>query len=255
MAPLGLNSNSPSVMNMNMHERQDSLVGSQYGQVIDSNHVATSFSRQLSLQHLHNSYSQPYLASNQRMATCPPNGSHNQCTSLNANMSNGAPMQCAPGHHATNGMMTANQNAAHLEMSGPGGLKSNHHMNSSMSMGASAMYASANVPLNGARMRPGAAAYSTAAGQQQQQQFPTNQNKRTASAAAMAAASVHQYPMSNGAFANVNSNSMASSYGPQSQTHQFNNNQVRLWHYLYLAAPTNAFPFTNSVPGNPESAI
>lgn len=229
MAPLGLNSNSPTVMNMNMHERQDSLVGSQYGQVIDPNHVATPFSRQLSLQHLHNSYSQPYLASNQRMATCPPNGSHNQCTSLNGSMSNGmngAPMQCAPGHHATNGLMTANQNVPHLEMSGPGGLKSNHHMSNSMSMGASAMYASANVPPNGARMRPGAA-YS-AAGQQQQQQFPGNQNKRTATAAAMAAASVHQYPMSNGAFANVNSNSMASSYGPQSQTHQFNNNQVRV---------------------------
>ena len=139
---------------------------------------------------------------------------------MNGTMSNAMneSMQCGPMHHAPSGMMIpSNQNMPHQEMnviSGPSGLKANLAMNPSMPMNAmNAMYT------NVANTRMRNSGYS-AANSQQQQQFPATQKR---------AAAGQQYPMGNGnniPFNNSSSNAMANSYGPQSQTPQFNANQV-----------------------------
>lgn len=215
----------------------------------------TSFNTRhsLTMQHMHNSYSQPgygMSGPNQRMTAFPPNGSHtsaNQCTSMNGNMAAGmnGSMQCGPMSmhaHSANGMMqSVSQNShPHAEMNSMGlpasALKNN---SAAMSMNASmnSMYASASAPSG--RMRSNG--YSSAAtGQQQQQQqlqqqqqssFPVTSNKRAALGTSPTAAQhPQQYPMGNVPFSNsASSNSIHSSnsYGPQSQTsHQFNSNQV-----------------------------
>lgn len=260
-----VNNNSSSAMSMHEQSRQEAMMGQQYGQVNGWSQSSsamercipsfdTSFNTRQSLQQqMHNSYSQPgYMSGpNQRMTAFPPNGSH---TSMNGNaMSNGmnGAMQCAPmsmhAHSANGGGMmqqTGQNTLSHAEMNSMGlpanGLNKN---NPGMTMNASAMYASSNA--QGGRMRSNG--YSPAAAGQQQQQhqlqqqqqqhhqhhpqqqqpqsFPVSQNKRAAIGTPPTGGqhSGQQYGMGNAPFS---TNSMSNSYGPQSQTHQFNSNQV-----------------------------
>lgn len=196
-----------------MHDRQDTIAN-QYGQVCSlclfnepqSDHL-------LCLQHLHNSYPQSnYLGSNQRLSACPPNGSLNQCTSLNGAMPNAIngsmhSIQCSSIHHSHPGNGMPNNMAQDINSMCLTKSNANMPMNAS----GNAMYGATNVPNSRAR---GSSGYST----NNQQQFMMSQKRQT-----------HQYPINNVniPFNNTSSAPISSSYGSQSQAH-FNSNQVGL---------------------------
>lgn len=234
--------NPSSVMAMHERTPSDSIMNQQYGQVtshelnrrLGYNLMANSVVRS---QPMHNTFPQSgYMGANnngnnntnnpnnQRVTNCTPNGSLNQCTSINGQMANAmnGSMQCGPMIHGpSNGMMGNNGNISHQDMNCPPGMKNNMSMNPSMSMmNNSGMYAS---NASSVRMRPGGYSASNV-NNNPVQQFPpqpqVNPSKRA----------THQYPMNNG---NVSYNDsipgtvgMQPTYG-QNQNN-FNNNHVSL---------------------------
>lgn len=226
--PLNSGTN-PAMMGMQHDARQDSMMSQQYGQVIRVNRdrILILMCATFSNQHLHNAYPQSnYMGANQRLSGCPPNGSLNQCTSLNGSMPpnaiNGSmhSMQCGSMHHSHNAGGGMGQMPNMGQDMGSMGMKNNGSMNSNAMYGGGATTVATN-----SRVRGSSANYSTANQQQpQQQQFAISQKRPT-----------HQYPINN---VNIPFNSNNPSSAPigassySTATNQFNTNQVRsLSHY------------------------